>query len=886
MNDFHKQPVDFLLQKLGSSDQGLTQTEAENRIKQTGLNKLPQAKRTTLFMVVLHQFISPLIYVLIAAGLVSLFIKEYEDAVFIFLIIVINAVLGTIQEWKAETSAASLQELVKTQAKVVREGQTSLLDAEFLVPGDLVLVESGMKVPADIRLISCTNLHTEESILTGESLPIAKHEKVLTESSLPIGDRINMLFAGTTIMSGRGRGLVVATGLQTEIGTIAQTVTDTRQEKTPLVKRMERFARWVSLIVVIASASIFLIGYLHDIPAIEMFFVAVAVAVSAIPEGLPIAMTVALAIGSSRMAKRNVIIRKLSAVEGLGSCNFIGTDKTGTLTVDQQTVKKIILADGTEYEVTGAGYNGVGEILHQSQSVVNQQIPDLHRLIEAVVICNEADLQLNQGNWSYQGDAIDVAFLALSWKYGLTIQEIRNSLHIIKEIPFESERKYAAVIYREPDAKRIAAVKGALELVLEFCSNADANKVTSKANELASQGYRVLAVASGNVDEHLELKGLNLLGLAALIDPLKPEAKEAVTFCHEGGIRVAMITGDHPATALSIARELGIASSEHDVITGQELGLRKGKHDEAFGKRLEGKTVFARVSPVQKQHIVAHVRDQRNFVAVTGDGVNDAPALKTADIGVAMGYGSDVAKEASDIIVTDNNFASIAAGIEEGRYTYGNLRKIIYMLISTGAAEIVMVFLALLTNLPLPFMAVQLLWLNLVTNGTQDISLAFEKGERHVLSEPPRKPKQGFFDRLMISQSLVAGGVMTLLTFGLWYHLLNNLHFEEAEARNLILLLMVLLQNFHVLNCRSERSSIFSIPFFGNPLAILSILVAQGIHIASMHIPFMQELLGIQPVQMEDWFKLLLTASLILVVMELFKWIYARRRKRISVTSA
>ncbi|MBX2969597.1 MAG: HAD-IC family P-type ATPase [Cyclobacteriaceae bacterium] len=883
MNHFFQQSIEELYRALETSFDGLSTTEANNRFNRYGLNVLPHGKKITFLKVVLHQFASPLIYVLIAAGVVSLLIREYEDAGFIFLIIFINAILGTYQEWKAEVNAASLQQLVKTKAKVFRDGHAIFLDAEHLVPGDVVLMESGMRVPADLRLIASNNLRTEEAILTGESLPVEKNIHALQGNELALGDQVNMLFAGTTVMSGRGRGLVVATGLHTEIGKIAKTVTETRQEETPLMKRMSRFAKRVSLIVLVACMLIFLIGFYQGIPLIDIFFVAVAVAVSAIPEGLPIAMTVALSIGTSRMAKRNVIIRKLSAVEGLGSCNYIGTDKTGTLTVDQQTVKKILLVNGAQVDVSGAGYNGDGVLTSDSINEVNT-VQLLDDLVEAGVLCNESELANSESGWEHQGDAIDVAFLALAIKRGHDLKELREGVHVIKEIPFESDRKYAAVIY-DKAGRRFAAAKGAVEAIVPLCSGDHQETLFQQTNELAAQGFRVLAVAFGEVDASLALQNLNLLGLVALIDPLKPEAKHAVEFCHQAGIQVSMITGDHPATALFIASELGIATSKEEIITGDQLGLSKGEADAVFRARLLGKTVFARVSPLQKQQIVEAVRLQGNFAAVTGDGVNDAPALKTANIGVAMGYGSDVAKESASIIITDNNFASLAAGIEEGRYTYSNLRKIIYMLISTGAAEIIMVFMALLTGLPLPFLPVQLLWLNLVTNGAQDVALAFEKGEKHVLNDPPRKPTQGIFDRLMITQTLLSGSVMMLLTFGLWFHLLNNLHYEEAEARNIILLLMVLLQNFHVLNCRSERTSVFSIPFSNNYFVWISIIVAQGIHILSMHIPFMQNLLNVEPVNLSEWLKLLATASIILVVMELYKKVYTTRLKQYPATA-
>ncbi len=870
---------------LRTSLQGLTSEEAAARLQHHGLNRLPENKRVTFIAVVIHQFMSPLIYVLVVAGIVSLFINEYEDAIFIFLIITINAILGTYQEWKAESSAAALQQLVKSKARTLRDHEVVILEAEYLVPGDVVLVESGQRVQADMRLITCIHLRADESMLTGESMPVSKNTHELQQENLNLGDQVNMLFAGTTIMSGRGKGIVVATGLNTAIGHIAQTVTETSQERTPLVKRMERFARWVSLLVVVACAFIFVIGYLHHIPAHEMFFVAVAVAVSAIPEGLPIAMTVALSIGSSRMAKRNVIIQKLSAVEGLGSCSYIGTDKTGTLTVDQQTITQVHLEGGEVFQVTGAGYHGNGEILDSHGKTVNGN-PLLEAFVACGVLCNEAELNLQDDQWIYQGDAIDIAFLALAYKYGKPPEFWRKPISRIREIPFESELKYAGLIYFDAAHKRQACLKGAVETILDFCNTNNRTELLQQAEILAGNGYRVMALASGSVTDKLELKNLTFLGLAALIDPLKPEAKQAVQFCREGGIEVVMITGDHPATALSIAREVGIATHAEEVITGQELSYFVSDINTDFSHRIAGKKVFARVSPIQKQMIIAEVRNSKKFVAVTGDGVNDAPALKSANIGVAMGYGSDVAKEAASIIVTDNNFASIAAGIEEGHYTYGNLRKIIYLLISTGTAEILMVFLAILLDLPLPFLAVQLLWLNLVTNGAQDISLAFEKGETYRLKEPPRDAQQGIFDRLMIEQTLVAGITMTVLTFSMWYYFLKVEGYAEAEARNLVLLQMVLIQNFHVFNCRSELASVCSIPFVGNPVALASIVIAQGIHILSMHLPFMQKLLDIQPVSMKEWFELLITASLILVVMEVYKWLNNRKRSASSASQA
>jgi calcium-translocating P-type ATPase len=737
------------------------------------------------------------------------------------------------------------------------------------------LLESGNKVPADIRIIKENNLMAIEAILTGESMAVDKESNVLKNETAPVSDRFNMLFAGTTITTGRATGLVVSTGLETEIGKIATSLKDLSTGKTPLLRRMESFTKKIGLIILGACILLGSVGYLSGIPLQEIFFFVVAVAVSAIPEGLPIAMTVALSIGASRMAKRHVIIRRLAAVEGLGSCTFIATDKTGTLTVDQQTVRAVILPGPVVYKITGEGYNGIGDILEKDkEKVVYDASSELGQMIRAVVICNEGDLVDDGENWSNSGDPIDVALLALAYKSKTTPQEITEQIEKVFEVPFESERKYAAVYYKENNKDTLKiAVKGAIEPIKEKIDTVKYRELLEEIDHYAENGYRIITVAGGQVEEVKpldELPQMELFGIIALLDPLRPEAKDAVEDCHAAGVEVAMVTGDHPVTALAIAKDVGIAQTKEELITGVELDAMVS--DKAkFTEALKLKRVFSRVSPQQKQIIVQSLRESGHFIAVTGDGVNDAPALKTANIGVAMGYGTDVAKDNSSIIITDNNFASIAAGIEEGRFTYSNLRKIIYLLISTGAAELIAIGLSLAAGLPLPFLPVQLLWLNLVTNGIQDVALAFEAGEKEVMKDPPRKPGESIFNPLMIKQTLISATVISLLAFGLWYHLLNHLHWEESIARNTVILLMVLLQNFHALNVRSETKSVFKIPLSNNYVLVIGILAAQGIHILSMQIPFMQNLLSLNPVPWQDWVRLFFTAFIIVAAMEVFK---------------
>ncbi|KUG20327.1 MAG: HAD-IC family P-type ATPase [Methanomicrobiaceae archaeon] len=881
---WHALREDEVMQKLQSSLQGLTEDEAAERLEEYGKNALPAHLPPTLLRIFLRQFASPLIYVLLAAGIISLVLAEFTDATFIFLVILLNAVIGTFQEWQAEKSASSLQELLKIYARIRRGGDERTVPSEDLVPGDIVLLESGNRIPADIRLLRAQSLTVDESLLTGESHAIEKRPGVLA-AKIPVADRANMAFAGSTVMGGRGTGVVVATGSLTQIGLIAETVSTTEMGRPPLVIRMEEFSRKISIAVLAAAALVGLIVLLQGMAFFDVFFLAVALAVSAIPEGLPVAMTVALSIATSRMAKRNVIVRQLAAVESLGSCTAIASDKTGTLTVNQQTVRTILLPSGRRFSVTGAGYAGEGEVSAEDGRDGGESAwKQVERLATAAVLCNEGSLLRKDGEWSHQGDAMDVALLALGYKAGLDVPAVRQAISLEAERPFESERRYAAVWYREEEDVRVA-VKGAIEVLLPFCETMateegsvpiDPSHVEAQLLDLSESGYRVLAIAEGRAsavpgsEEDPDIPPLELLGLAGFIDPIRPDVPEAIDRAHRAGVNVVMITGDHPATAFAIARELQIADAPEEVTTGAELEAIGPPDLPEFLTRVRQKKVFARVTPLQKLHIVEALRTAGAFVAVTGDGVNDAPALRTANIGVAMGSGTDVAKDTASMIVTDDNFSSIVAGIEEGRYAYDNVRKVTYLLISTGFSEVVLFMAALIAGLPIPLVAVQLLWLNLVTNGIQGAALAFEAGEPGAMQRPPRKPGEGIFNDLMIKQTLVSGIVIAFVAFGLWYWLLHN-GWAEAEARNLVILLMVLLENFHVFNCRSEYRSLFRIPISNNYFLIGGVIAAQGIHILSMYIPFLQETLGVAPVRLGEWILLALLASIILIVMEIFK---------------
>jgi magnesium-transporting ATPase (P-type) len=839
--------------------------------------------------IILHQLLNPLIFILVAAAIASVAIGEGKDAIFIFLVIFINSALGTYQEFNAERSASSLQKLMKFKARVRRDGKETEVPSEGIVPGDIVLLESGMKVPADMRLLEVSGLEIDESFLTGESVSAKKQIGVL-QKNLGVAERTNMAFAGATVMKGRGVGLVVCTGIDTQVGKISQDVTESASAKPPLVQRMEKFIKQISIFIIILSVILAIVLRIQGMDLTAIFFFIVALAVSAIPEGLPVALTVALSIATKRMAKRNVIVRKLTSVESLGSCTIIASDKTGTLTVNEQTAKIILLPNGSQYSISGQGYNGDGTIVDpNNQPIKLSENNDLARITRVAVFANEGSLTKENGKWSYHGDAMDVALLGMSYKFGVNPEKWRKDEKPIGKIPYESERKFSASFCNAKNSVFIG-VKGAVETILEFCTTMSVNgktkeidkdKILADAENLAKNGYRVLAFASGEYKEYQkketyengDIPELTFYGLVGFIDPLRPEAKISVEQCREAGIKVIMITGDHPETAGTIAHELGITDKTTPVVTGQMLA-KAGAHDSpAYEKLVASSAVFARVSPTQKLEITSVLIRSGEFVAVTGDGVNDAPALKRANIGVAMGSGTDVAKEVGSMIVVDDNFSSIVAGVEEGRFAFDNVRKVIYLLISTGAAEIILFLASIFAGLPLPLLAVQLLWLNLVTNGIQDVALAFEGGEPGAMKRPPRKPSEKIFNPFMINQTIVSGVTMGLIVFGLWYYLNTYTQMNEIHARNLILFLMVFMQNFHAFNCRSERVSAFKVPIKRNIILVFGVIAAQGIHILSMQIPFMQNILRIEPVTFNEWLYILALAIPMILVMEVFKFL-------------
>lgn len=891
---WHATPEDQVYTKLATTPRGLEPPQVEERLVEFGRNTLPAREPPTFLAVLLHQFTSPLIYILMVAAVIAVLTDDLKDALFILAVILLNAAIGTTQEWRAEQSANALQKMLRVQGRVRRDGQVRMVDAEEIVPGDVVLLESGDKVPADLRLVQVNNLAIDESFLTGESIAAAKTLELLDREAT-VGDRKNMAYAGSTVISGRGTGLVIATGKYTEVGKIARTVAEEKGAKPPLVQRMEQFARQITLVVLGFAGILGIISASRGMAFDDVLILVIAMSVSAIPEGLPVAMTVALSLSTGRMAQKNVIVRKLTAVESLGSCTVIASDKTGTLTVNQQTARVILFPGGTQLAISGQGYNDEGEItLANGEPLTADLQGRVEMLAREAILCNEARLVKEDGKWTHSGDAMDVALLAMGYKLGLDPREVHRESKTLAEIPFESEKRYAATLDQIGE-EALLTVKGAVETVLGFCSHmrvaegvkrVDADRINQQALGLAKEGYRVLAFASKPVPltqapaklEEDMLTGMTVQGLVGFIDPLRPEVREAVDTACQAGIKVVMITGDHPATAFAIAHELGIAETMDQVVTGQQLLDIGDVHVPEFYERVKRSTVFARVSPDQKLHIVDVLVSLGNFVAVTGDGVNDAPALRKANIGVAMGSGTDVAKDTASLIVTDDNFASIVAGIEEGRHAYANVRKVTLLLISTGLAELVLIALSIAAGLPVPLLAVQILWLNLVTNGIQDVALAFEAGEKGVMKQPPRSPKESLFNRKMIEQVALTGITMALICFVAWVWLLRS-GWEEDAARNAMLTLLVLMQFYHVMNCRSESVSLFRVPLRNNPVLMIGMALAFAIHVLATEVPFLQSLLRTQSLPPQYWAIFGAVGALILIVVEIYKRRSARRTR-------
>ncbi len=951
--------IDRVFEDLNTSEYGLSDSEARERLQKFGLNKLAEEEKVSKLKILLHQFTSPLIYILLVAAVVTFFLQEYKDTGVIAAVVLLNALIGFIQEFKAEKQVQALKKMVVAKARVFRDGKELEVDSEKVAPGDIVLLASGGRVPADVRLIKSIELRIDESMLTGESIPAEKFTDSIEEDNLTPGDQRNMAFMGTIIVNGRARGVVVETGPRTALGRIAGDVREVIRLKAPLQKKIDRFAHAIGVIVLVASVLLFLIGILLGESVKDMFMTAVAAAVATIPEGLPIVVTIALAIGVSRMAQRNAVIRKLPAVETLGSTTVICSDKTGTLTKNEMTVR--LAYDGQKfYAITGTGYDPEGNIYEEGREIHVEADPQLTMMFRIGLLCNESDIYVEEDSYHVEGDPTEGALIISAMKAGLNPEEERDHYPQLEIIPFESDRGYMATLHRNGD-RNLIFVKGAPERLLDICSECRFEAwedVPDAADHFAREGLRVLAMAYKEVPlDKTELTmddlqtGLIFAGLQGMMDPPREEAVEAVNGCRKAGIRVVMITGDHAVTAEAIAKKLGIEEEEEEVedlvtkpmeaMTDEELFLvtkeatnalarradldgrpsqsLTGRHVQAMsdmelfgflkdvlaalvkragpegavrkvltGRELETMTdvalyhlvqkvsVYARVAPHHKLRIVQQLLRHGEVVAVTGDGVNDAPALKAAHIGVAMGKtGTDVAKEASDMVIADDNFASIYGAVELGRIVFDNIRKVTFFLIPTGIAAIGSILATVMLGLPLPYLPAQLLWINLVTNGLQDVALAFEPGEKDVLDRSPRHPKEGIMSRHLIERTIF---VALLISTGVVYEFIHALNqgVSLEKARTIAVTTMVFFQFFQAWNSRSEMQSLFTMNPLGNPFLFFGTIAAFLAHLAAIYSPIMQWIFRMEPIGAMEWLRIGLISLTVVIAIEVDKWL--RRR--------
>ncbi len=864
---WHTTDVKEVMKNLETSESGLSHEEADLRLKEYGLNKISTKQRRTNLMIFFEQFKSFLVLLLIAAVAISIFLGMYLDATAIGMIVILNALLGFYQEYKAEKAIEELNKLIISKITVIRDGEHHEISTEKIVPGDIVFLEDGNRIPADIRLIEVSNLKTNESMLTGESLPIIKEINLIED--VPVSDRKNMAFMGTLVSYGRGKGIIVSTGMTTEMGKIAGLVQQ-KEEETPLQKKLQEFGKNLGIFALFLAFIVFIIGILRAEKLFVMFLTAMSLAISAVPEGLPAVVTLTLAVGTQKMLKRNCAIKRLSAVEALGSITVICADKTGTMTTNEMTIRKIWIPNKM-IDVTGVGFEPRGEFLVNNKRI-NPLGGDLKLLLEMAYLCNDSVLK-KENSWKIIGDPTEGALKVLTKKAGIKLDCPRE-----KEIPFSSERKIMTTIHKI-NKKYMAYSKGAPEQILNICNKInnktigkdEKEKIIKIVHGLASEGLRVLAFSYKELKEDYKIdsveKGMTFVGFVAMIDPPRKETKEAISLCKQAGIKVIMITGDHKLTAKAVASEIGLHGK---AITGEELDKID---DEELEKIVEDVVVFARVSPQHKLRIVEALKKKGHIIAVTGDGVNDAPALKRAEVGVAMGLkGTDVAKEAADMILLDDNFSTIVFAVKEGRRIYDNIKKFIRFLLSSNLNEMLLVIATMLLNLPLPFLPIQILWINLITDGFPALSLGTEPAEKDIMKRKPRHPKESVLHSSL--PFILFTGFLAFLSglcIFLWELYIGSsaglpTSYVEQKARTMAFTTIMLFELFFVLNCKSEKKSVFSINPFSNKKLIISILVSVILQFFVIYVPFLQPIFGTVSLGALDLVKILIFSSLGLFV--------------------
>jgi cation-transporting P-type ATPase F len=877
------------------TEKGLSSIEVNDRTEKYGKNILTKRKRQSAFLRFLSQFNQPLIYILLAATVVTFFLEEYVDSAVIFGVVLINAIIGYIQESKALKAIDALEGSLASKATVLRDGKKQVIDSVHLVPGDVVLLRSGDKFPADIRLFELRDMQVDESALTGESVPVEKNVNTVPSENV-LGDRFCMGFSSTNVTYGQGRGIVVATGDYTEVGKIQQSIASAQDLETPLTLKIKSFSHLLLWVIIGLSALLIVIGLIRGETFGEIFMVAVALAVGAIPEGLPVAVTIMLALGVSKMAKRKAIIRKLVAVETLGSTNVICSDKTGTLTENQMTVQKIFAGD-KYFDVTGLGYKPEGTIELDGKSVDLNRHKSLSLCLQAGLLCNDSGLKEINGTWMIEGEPTEGALLVSGYKAGFKSEELENSWPRLSTIPFESEYQYMATLHGGD--QHVIFMKGASEAILERCSKMydekgelipiDKDYLLEKVEELASHGLRVLSFAMKVPSTELEWinhedtsSEMIFLGLQGMIDPPRKEAIEAVALCQKAGIDVKMITGDHAVTAASIAQQIGLKGQMEDgklkAFNGKELQLLE---DDEFGDVAESVAVFARVSPDQKLRLVRALQERGKIVAMTGDGVNDGPALKQANIGVAMGItGTDVAKDASDMVLTDDNFSSIEGAVEEGRSVFDNLTKFIVWTLPTNLGEGLVVLIAVIIGSQLPILPVQLLWINMTTAVLLGLMLAFEPKEPGIMDRPPRPAEQPILTFDLIMRTLLVGTLIMIAAFGLYIYEVDYLNQSHSYGQTVATSVFIFMEAAYLFNCRSTVRPLEEIGIFTNKWIFFGVAAMIFFQLLYIYTPIMNTLFNSSPLQMDTWWRIIAVSVSLFVIVTIEKRIRFNLSKR------
>ena len=888
---WHQKSIEDSFAQLHSSSKGLSPEEALKRLGEYGPNELKEKKQKTPFMMFLAQFRDFMILVLIAAAFISGFIGELSDTIAIVVIVVLNAVIGFIQEYRAEKAMAALKKMAAPSATVIRNGMPVTIAASEIVPGEVVILEAGGVVPADLRLIESAQLKVEEAALTGESVPVEKHTGVLHDEHLPLGDRKNMAYKGTFVSYGRGVGVVGATGMNTELGKIAAMLQEEEEVKTPLQKRLARFGRKLAIAVLAICAIVFGIGVMRGEEPMLMLLTAISLAVAAIPEALPAVITISLALGAKKLVKQNALIRKLPAVETLGSVTYICSDKTGTLTLNRMAVEEIYV-DGEMLK--GPEAIGPGREENPLELSAYSPLPLAPRplLMTALALSNDSQ---TDGSGNVIGDPTEVALYTIARDAGFPKKALEEKFPRIAEVPFDSDRKCMTTIHKLSDSGFISFTKGAVEALIDNSGDIlssrgvrtlDEEDIHRVNEKMSAEGLRVLGIGMRKWDrlpasmspENVE-SGLTLLGLVGMMDPPREEAKEAVSLCRMAGIKPVMITGDHPITAMAIARRLGIVRDDSKaIITGREL---EKLSLEEFEERVDHISVYARVAPEQKLKIVKALQDKGQFVAMTGDGVNDAPALKRADIGVAMGItGTDVSKEAAHMILLDDNFATIVKAVREGRKIYDNIRKFIKYLLTTNSGEIWTLFLAPLVGLPIPLLPIHILWINLVTDGLPALALSTEPAESDVMKRPPRHPQESIFAHGLGLHAIWVGLLMAgvVLFVQAW-----SLKTGHAHWQTMVFTVLCLTQLGHVLAIRSEKESLFRMGLFSNKYLLGAVLLTFVLQMATIYVPALNPVFKTEPLTTGELVITLVLSSVVFFAVECEKLI---RRLRIKGESS